>query len=125
MPVTAASYMSKARRALEAAHLLLANQDTEGACKRAYYAMFDAAHAALWAAGVEATGVIIKTHSGLASIFGQQLVKTGLVGAEHGRALGHAEKTRLLADYTADAPANSDADRGTRLPKRLSIPWTN
>ena len=43
-PVTAASYMQKARRTLEAARLLLANNDTEGACNRAYYAMFDAAH---------------------------------------------------------------------------------
>jgi uncharacterized protein (UPF0332 family) len=46
-PVAAATYMRKAHRAVEAARLLLANHDTEGACNRAYYAMFDAAHAAL------------------------------------------------------------------------------
>ena len=96
-------------RALEAARLLLAASDTEGACNRAYYAMFNAAHAALWAAGVQEIGVVIKTHSGLVSVFGQELVKTGMVNAEYGRALGHVHKTRLLADYTADPPAEADA----------------
>ncbi len=52
---------------------------------------------------------MIKTHGGLASVFAQELVKTGMVSAEHGRALGHVQKTRLLADYTADPPADSDA----------------
>ncbi len=114
-PVTAASYMQKARRTLEAARLLLANNDTEGACNRAYYAMFDAAHAALWAAGVQRSGDIIKTHGGLVSLFGQELVKTGMVSAEHGRALAHVQKTRLLADYTADPPAALDAREAIAL----------
>jgi len=37
---TPASYLRKAQRALETARLLLAKSDTEGACNRAYYAMF-------------------------------------------------------------------------------------
>ncbi len=114
-PVTAASYMQKAHRALAAARLLLANHDTEGACNRAYYAMFDAAHAALWATGVQELGVVIKTHGGLASVFAQGLVKTGMASGEHGRALGHVQKTRLLADYTADPPADSDAKEAIAL----------
>ncbi len=40
-------YLAKARRALASARLLLADGDPEGACNRAYYGMFDAAHAAL------------------------------------------------------------------------------
>ncbi len=114
-PVTAASYMQKARRTLEAARLLLANNNTEGACNRAYYAMFDAAHAALWAAGGQPTGDIIKTHGGLASVFARELVKTGMIGAEHGRALARVQKTRLLADYTADPPAAVDAQEAITL----------
>lgn len=39
--------MQKADRALASARLLLDAGDTEGACNRAYYAMFDAARAAL------------------------------------------------------------------------------
>ena len=40
--------LNKARRALDAAPLLMAGADTEVACNRSYYAMFYAAHAALW-----------------------------------------------------------------------------
>jgi len=46
-PSDATAYMSKAQRTLAAAQLLLKEQDTEGACNRAYYAMFYAAHVAL------------------------------------------------------------------------------
>ncbi len=42
-----ASYIAKAERALREAQALLQQAATEGACSRAYYAMFDAAHAAL------------------------------------------------------------------------------
>ena len=109
VPDTPASYLRKARRALEAARALLDLGDTEGACNRAYYAMFDAAHAALWTAGVQEPGAIIKTHSGLIALFAQGLVKTGRIDAEQGRALGRVQKVRLLADYTADPPPEDDA----------------
>ena len=39
--------MGKASRAVASAKLLLDAGDVDGACNRAYYAMFDAAHAAL------------------------------------------------------------------------------
>jgi uncharacterized protein (UPF0332 family) len=107
--------MQKAGRALEAAHLLFANHDMEGACNRAYYAMFDAAHAALWAAGVQAPGAIVKSHAGLVSLFAQELVKEGKVGIEHGRAFGRVQKTRLLADYTADPPATLETQEAIGL----------
>ena len=50
--MTAEEYMLKAQRALSAARLLLDNSEIEGACNRAYYAMFDAAQAALLTSGV-------------------------------------------------------------------------
>jgi uncharacterized protein (UPF0332 family) len=40
--------MSKAGRACESARILLACADIDGACNRAYYAMFDAARAAVF-----------------------------------------------------------------------------
>lgn len=43
--------MSKARQAVKSAQVLLAEGDVDGACNRAYYAMFDAARAALLASG--------------------------------------------------------------------------
>ena len=39
--------MGKAARAVASARLLLSDGDVDGACNRAYYAMFDAARAAL------------------------------------------------------------------------------
>ena len=43
--------LEKATRAASSAKLLLDTGDTDGACNRAYYAMFDAARAALLASG--------------------------------------------------------------------------
>ena len=40
-------HLLKAHRALASARLLFDDGDMEGACNRAYYAMFDAARAAL------------------------------------------------------------------------------
>jgi uncharacterized protein (UPF0332 family) len=44
---TPAKYLDKAERALQAARLLNDVKEIEGACNRAYYEMYDAAHAAL------------------------------------------------------------------------------
>jgi uncharacterized protein (UPF0332 family) len=115
-PVTAVAYIQKAERALADARLLLRERATEGACNRAYYAMPDAAHAALWAAGVERVGTVIKRHGGLIAAFGQHLVQTGMIDPAHGRAFGRVEKMRLLADYTAgDPPADLDANEAVTL----------
>ncbi len=43
--------MAKARQAAVSARVLLDTVDADGACNRAYYAMFDAARAALLASG--------------------------------------------------------------------------
>ena len=48
----------KAIRAVSSARLLLASGDADGACNRAYYAMFDAARAALLAS--DAPGACLK-----------------------------------------------------------------
>ena len=63
-------YMAKAARALISARILLDSGDTEGACNRAYYAMFDAAHAALSWSGQVVNPAATKTHSGLIAAFG-------------------------------------------------------
>ncbi len=46
-------HIQKAERALKASQVLLEIGDTEGACNRAYYAMYDAALAATGWAGQE------------------------------------------------------------------------
>jgi uncharacterized protein (UPF0332 family) len=106
-PPSPSTYMRKAERALKAARLLLNADDTDGACNRAYYAMFDAAHAALFAAGGELPEKPIKSHHGLVSLFGQHLVRTRQIETEHGVALNKVLNLRLLADYEG-SPLSSD-----------------
>jgi uncharacterized protein (UPF0332 family) len=94
--------LNKARRALVSARLLLADGDTDGACNRAYYAMFEAATVALIATQPDIRPEKIRTHRGLIASFGQHLVTTGRVDIELGRILNQVERIRLLADYTGE-----------------------
>jgi uncharacterized protein (UPF0332 family) len=97
-----ADHMQKASRALASARLLLADGDLEGACNRAYYAMFDAAHAALLASGAGNNPGETRTHRGLIAAFGKHLVQSGRMPAESGKSLNQVERIRLLADYTGE-----------------------
>ena len=103
------TYLAKAEAALSGARLLLQSGDADGACSRAYYAMFDAAHAALFALGVEQLTAPIKTHNGLVAMFGQRVVLAGHMGAEHGEALNRVQRFRRLADYSGDPVTSENA----------------
>lgn len=103
------TYMRKAEEALSAARVLLIAKSADGACNRAYYAMFNAAHAALFSLGVEGLTSPIKTHNGLIARFGQAIVLAGHLPAEHGEYLNRAEDLRLLADYSDDSVKLTDA----------------
>jgi uncharacterized protein (UPF0332 family) len=94
--------MDKAHQALASARILLDAGDTDGATNRAYYAMFDAAVAALsWACvGVEQSPT--KTHGGLIASFGQSVVRPGNLPAEFGRSLNRVQELRLTADYLVE-----------------------
>jgi len=107
--VTPGGYMVKATRAFGSAQHLLSIGDTDGACNRAYYAMFDAAQAALRAANAEMTDASVKTHRGLIAAFGRHLVQGKLIAPEYGAALNQVERLRLLADYTGDPVSLEDA----------------
>jgi len=95
--------MEKAKRALSSACILLERGDSEGACNRAYYAMFDAARAALIGSGRSAEVAATRTHQGLISAIGLHLVKSGLVENFLGVGFNKVERLRKLADYTGDA----------------------
>lgn len=101
--------MAKAVRATTSARILLAEGDVDGACNRAYYAMFDAARAALLASGAPVDLEVCRTHSGLISAFSLHLVKTGRVAIELGRALNKVEDLRLVADCKGDLIEQDDA----------------
>lgn len=100
--MTLEQYLLKARRALASARLLLENGDIEGSCNRAYYAMFDAAHAALLRHQPGINPAETRTHNGLITAFGKHLIKTGLMTPELGRVLNQVEQIRLLVDYTGE-----------------------
>lgn len=101
--MNAQELMAKAHRAVASAHKLLEDKDGDGACNRAYYAMFDAARAALIASKAPVPPEIAKTHSGLITAFSLHLVKAKLFPIELGRALNTAEDLRLVADYKGDS----------------------
>jgi uncharacterized protein (UPF0332 family) len=105
----AEGYLLKAERALVSARTLLDDADVEGACNRAYYAMFDAAHAALLGLGAVPDGQSPKTHRGLIGAFGKHLVLGGMFDGELGASLNRVEKLRTLADYTGDPISAGDA----------------
>lgn len=100
--MTPQELMAKAERALASAQLLLDSGDVDGACNRAYYAMFDAARAALLTIQAPVPSEVARTHSGLISAFSLHLVKPGLVAVDHGRSLNKVEDLRLIADYRGD-----------------------
>lgn len=99
--------LAKADQAAASANLLLESGDTDGACNRAYYAMFDAARAALLSAGLPPETV--RTHNGMISAFSLHFVKSGRVSVEHGKSLNKAEELRLIADYKGDLIGREEA----------------
>ncbi len=60
--------LAKPIRAPESARVLWEHGGADGACNRAYYAMFDAARAALLVSGA-AGAEMARTHNGLMSAF--------------------------------------------------------
>ncbi len=103
----AADFLDKAARAAASARLLLNAGDGDGACNRAYYAMFDAARAALLTSAGDASEA--RTHSGLIAAFGLRLVKPSLVPVELGKALNRVFEIRQAADYTEQAVSRESA----------------
>ena len=100
--MTAQELQAKAQRALASAKLLLDSGDMDGACNRAYYAMFDAARAALLSIHAPVPAEVARTHSGLIAAFSLHVVKPVLVAVEYGRSLNKVEGLRLIADYKGD-----------------------
>ena len=101
----AADLLAKALQAAESDKLLLRAGDADGACNRAYYAVFDAARAALLATGDD----VGKTHRGVLNAFSERLVKDGAIPKDTGRLLKRAETVRYVADYNDQPVELGDA----------------
>lgn len=100
--MTPEQYLEKALHAVTAAKLLLSVNEFDGACNRAYYAMFNAAHAALLWSGAHTNPGETRKHNSLIAAFGKHLVLTGVFPPDMGKSLNKAESIRLLADYTGE-----------------------
>ena len=90
-------YWTMALDAADDARVLLAAEKSRGATSRAYYAMFDAARAAL--ARVDSELPMAKSHQTIISRFGLHIVVGNGLDPELGRYLNTTEELRITADY--------------------------
>jgi uncharacterized protein (UPF0332 family) len=110
-------YFAKAERALAAAHRALGDNDSETAANRTYYAMYDAARAALLHAGQDKAAA--GTHATVIGQFGLHLCVSGPIPAELGTALNQAQELRNEGDYLPTAPELEVVRRYVTLADRL------
>ena len=103
--MTPEALMMTAAPALRYARLLLEAGDADGASNRAYYAMCDAARAALLTVGLD----VGKTHKGVLNAFSNSFVRNGPLPKDTGRMLKQAETSRLIADYNGDPVEKEEA----------------
>jgi len=99
----------KAIKAYKLACVAIELNDWDGASNRAYYAMFNAARAALIASGAPVRLDFARTHSGLISAFSNYLVRGNQITKEIAALLGMAQDTRLMADYKDESVSERDA----------------
>ena len=100
--MTLAALLEKADRAIASAEVLLRDGDAEGASNRSYYAMFNAARAALILVGAPSEVTEGKSHNGLHSAFNQYLIKPGHISQTLGAEFRKAERLRQISDYLGD-----------------------
>ena len=88
------SLLSRSRRYIKSAKLLIEDKDYESAVSRAYYAMFYIVEALLLAEGLS-----FSSHKAVISAFGEHFVKTGLFSKDFSKSITRAFEKRQLSDY--------------------------
>jgi uncharacterized protein (UPF0332 family) len=106
------AFWTKAAEAARSARVLLDAGDPNGAANRAYYAMFNAARAAL-AARTDLPVTDVRRHTAVLQLFSLHLVKPGLVDAAISADLNEVFRARAIADY--DEPPLSAEEAGDLL----------
>jgi hypothetical protein len=86
--------MRKSEEKLNAAKTLFREGFVDDAISRAYYSMFHAASAVLFA-----EGITVESHSALKTMFGLHFVKTGKIDKRYGRWLNKLKDERENGDY--------------------------
>ncbi|MDE8345934.1 MAG: HEPN domain-containing protein [Acidocella sp.] len=108
--MTPTALLEKADRAITSAEVLLRDGDAEGACNRLYYAMFNAARAALILVQAPPEVTEGKSHNGLHSAFNQYLIKPGIIPQALGAEFRRAERLRQISDYLGDPIEGAKAE---------------
>jgi len=96
--------LERAEKALKSAKQLQENRELEDAASRAYYAMFHAARAILFSKGLTP-----RTHRGTISIFGEKIIKQGILSEEYADMLRKAFDLRQKSDYELYTQLNAEA----------------
>ena len=86
--------LRRAEKALKAAKILLEYDELEDSASRAYYAMFHAIKALLYSKGIKS-----KSHKGTISLFGEHIIKRGILDREFADAVRKAFDLRQKSDY--------------------------
>ncbi len=98
--------LNRDKKALFAAKTLIEKELFEDCVSRAYYAVLHAAKAALALSEVEAD-----THTGVRSMFGLHLVKTGKIEREFAKILIAEQEDREIGDYEIDIEIEEERAR--------------
>ncbi len=93
-PENVLAEFGRAKKALRAAQILHADGLLEDAISRSYSAVMHAAKAALLF-----HDTIVESHAALRRLFGQVLVRPGLIEKEWAAILGREQDERVAADY--------------------------
>ena len=94
------TFLAKAQDCGESAKLLFQKASYEGACDRAFYAMFNAARALLATRGLNSSK--IQSHTKVRALMKRHFVSTGQISPEIVGHLAFADKARRLANYSFD-----------------------
>ena len=99
---------TKAVRSAESAQTLFADDDYDGACDRAYYAMFNAARAMLV---IESRLALVdtKSHASILRLFSEVFVRSGRAPQDFGRNFSTVQRLRAKADYAPVMATREDA----------------
>lgn len=99
-------YLAKARDKARVARELCDKGEWDDAISRAYYAAYHAAQAALLTEGQRGD-----THTGVVTLFGLLLVKTGKLDRKWGKFLANLKDDREVGDYDALSYLDEDTAR--------------
>ncbi|RKY28149.1 MAG: hypothetical protein DRP79_02545 [Planctomycetota bacterium] len=87
--------IAKGKRVLDSARNMFADGDFEGACSRAYYAVFHLMQAALFE-----RDMVFSKHSGVTGTFFKEFVKSGTFPREYAKIIKRLQENREVGDYS-------------------------